>query len=52
MTIGFNPVDYMVNEVDGSVTLFVEVLDGTLERSVTVLFFTTPGTATQDGMNF
>lgn len=49
MTIGFNPDNYIVNEADGQVTLFVEVLNGTLQRPVTVLFTTNEGTATPTG---
>ncbi len=49
VTVGFNPETYIVNEADGSVTLNVEVLEGTLERSVTVLFDTSPGSASEAG---
>ena len=38
-----------MNEVDGSVTLTVEVLSGTLERDVVISFATRPGEATEDG---
>ena len=48
--VGFNPETYTVNEADGSVTLNVEVLEGTLEGSVTVLLQTAPGTATEAGL--
>ena len=47
--VGFNPTVYSVNEADGEEVLFVEILNGTLERDVTVLFETLPGTATQAG---
>ena len=49
VTIGFNPVDYSVNEPDGQVTLSFEVLMGTLEREVTVRFMTQPDSATEAG---
>ena len=51
MTVGFVPVDYTVNEVDGLVNLGVSLLSGTLEREVTVQFSTSSGTATIDGMD-
>ena len=47
--VGFQPVDYEVNENEGSVTLTVLLLDGVLEREVTVFFETSPGTATSAG---
>ena len=50
ITVGFNPVDYTVNEADGEVLLNVEVLSGTLERSVEIFFGTSPGTATEQCM--
>ena len=46
VTIGFEPAAYTVNEDDGTVTLFVRVLDGELARPVTVGFNTEDGTAT------
>lgn len=49
--MGFNPDNYEVNEIDGQVVLIVDVLNGTLERSVTVLFETSPGTATNTGIH-
>jgi hypothetical protein len=49
VTIGFNPENYSVNEVDGEVVLNVAVLSGTLERPVTVTLSTRPGEATEDG---
>ncbi len=49
MTIGFSPGNYTVREIDGQVILNVEILEGTLERNVTVQFETRPGTATEDG---
>ena len=49
VTIGFMPVDYTVNEVDGYVTLTAVLIQGTLERDVTVLFQTSPGSATSTG---
>ena len=44
--MGFNPESYTVGEGGGVVNLVVELLDGTLERTVTVLFETSPGGAT------
>ncbi len=44
--IGFDPISYVVNETDGTVTFTVKVLNGTLERSVFVTFFTSDGSAT------
>ena len=41
----------MVNEADGQVTLRFEVLSGTLERTVTVMFETESGTATEESKN-
>ena len=52
VTIGFEPAEYVVNEVDGQVELIVVLRNGTLEREVTVLFETNPGTATETGMYF
>lgn len=49
VTVGFNQVNYTVNEEDGSVTLSVALLSGILERNITVPFFTSSGTATQEG---
>ena len=39
-----------MNEVAGSVTLVVELIQGTLETDVTVPFTTRSGTATEEGM--
>jgi hypothetical protein len=50
VTIGFNPEDYTVNEVDGQAVLNVEVLSGILETTVTVMFQTMSGAATEEGM--
>ncbi len=50
MTIGFRPQNYTVNEVDGTVRLSVILIRGTLERSVSVLFATSSGTATEEGV--
>lgn len=47
--MGFNPDTYTVGEADGEVNLIVELLDGTLERVVSVLFETSPGQATESG---
>ena len=48
--MGFNPDSYTVGEDEGVVNLVVELLDGTLERTVTVLFETSPGGATESGV--
>ena len=48
MTIGFDPESYIVGEADGSATLTVRLISGTLERNVTVFFETNPGTAGSD----
>ncbi len=48
-TIGFVPDVYNVNEDDGNVNFIIEVIQGTLERDVEVVFTTQPGTATEDG---
>lgn len=45
MTIGFNSIDYTVGEAEGEATLFVVLISGELERNVTVMFDTKPGTA-------
>lgn len=45
VTIGFDPDMYSVNEGDGSVTLFVSVLSGELDREVLIVFTTQDGTA-------
>ena len=47
---GFGPVQYTVNEGAGSVTLFVALLEGTLEREVNLQFSTVEGTATGSGI--
>lgn len=49
MTIGFNQTIYTVSESGGEVLLFVAVLEGSLERSVTVRFATIPDSATETG---
>ena len=46
VTIGFRPVNYTVNENQRTVTIFIQVLDGQLARSVEVDFTTEDGTAT------
>ncbi len=43
--IGFDPTDYSVYEFEGTVTLTVVVLDGELDRSITINFMTMSGTA-------
>ena len=49
VTVGFNPEDYSVREIDGEVILIIELLDGVLERNVTVEFETRSVTATEEG---
>ena len=43
--IGFDPENYQVFEEDGVATLFVAVLDGTLDTEVEVQFDTLNGDA-------
>ena len=47
---GFGPVQYTVSESAGSVTLFVMLLEGTLEREVNLQFSTVGGTAMASGI--
>ena len=47
--IGFERSLYEVDEEDGSVTVAVRVLEGTLANDVEVLLTTTDGTATSSG---
>ena len=47
---GFGPVQYTVNESAGLVTLFVVLLEGTLEREVNLQYSTVEGTATESGI--
>ena len=50
MTIGFEQPVYSATEGnDASVEVCASVQDGTLQRAVTVTFFTTDGTATSVG---
>ena len=49
VTVGFDPDVYEVAEDAGSVTLIIRIIDGVLERDVTVFFETSPGTATSAG---
>ena len=51
VTIGFRPQNYTVNEEDYSVTFIILLISGTMERDVTVPFFTSSGTATEEGDN-
>ena len=44
-------MNYTVNEVDGSVTLFAMLLFGTLEREVIVQFSTIAASASETGMS-
>ena len=46
--IGFNQTEYVVLEGDGVATVYVVVLQGDLQRSVSVTFSTIPGTATSE----
>ena len=46
VVIGFRPDVYTVSELEGSVTLTVEVISGQLDREVTVSFATRQDTAT------
>ncbi len=48
--MGFQPVNYTFNEVDGFAQLTVVILRGGLERDVTVQFSTSSGTATEQGL--
>ena len=41
---------YVVNEADNQVRLFVEVMSGTLEGTVTVLFTISPISASESGI--
>ena len=45
-TIGFSPANYAVSEDAGSVDFVFAVLDGNIAFDVSVLFFTTEGSAT------
>ena len=47
---GFDPVQYRVSESAGSVTLFVMLLEGRLEREVNLQFSTFEGTAMASGI--
>ena len=47
--IGFERTEYVVDEGDGSVTVVVRVLDGTLSGDVEVEFNTIDGSATTLG---
>lgn len=49
VTVGFAPQNYTVSEEGGSVNLVVMLLQGTLERDISVPFFTSSGTATETG---
>ncbi len=49
VTVGFAPQNYTVSEEGGSVNLVVMLLQGTLERNISVPFFTSSGTATETG---
>ena len=51
VTFGFEPVHYSVNEDAGTVTLFVVLLDGSLEREVNLQFSTVEGTAVASGIS-
>ena len=47
---GFGPLQYRVSEGAASVTLFVMLFNGTLEREVSLQFSTTEGTAMASGI--
>jgi len=47
--VGFRPETYTVNEVAGSIQISVALLNGSLERDVTVPYFTSSGSATESG---
>ncbi len=49
VTVGFAPQNYTVSEEGGSVNLVVMLLQGTLERDISVPFLTSSGTATETG---
>ena len=49
MIIGFDPEEYVVYEMDGSITLMVRLFSGVLEREILVDFKTAPHTATSIG---
>ncbi len=46
VTIGFDPITYLVEEDDGTVTLNVRIISGELARPVEVLVTTEEGSAT------
>jgi hypothetical protein len=50
--IGFERTEYVVDEEDGSVTVVVRVLDGTLSGDVEVEFNTIDGSATTSGPDY
>ena len=50
VTFGFDPVQYRVNEDAGTVTLFVMLLDGSLEKEVNLQFSIVEGTAMASGI--
>ena len=53
VVIGFLPETYSIRETDGSVSLNVGIISGSLERSVEVFFSTSDGTATSiDPLDF
>ena len=45
VTVGFEPVDYVVDENNGTVTVHVIFVSGTLEREICFQFSTVPGSA-------
>ena len=52
ITIGFDQLEYTVNEPDGTLNISASVLDGILKRPAMVVFFTTDGTATSNALDF
>ena len=45
VTVGFEPVDYVVNENNETVAVHVIIVSGTLEREICFQFSTFPGSA-------
>ena len=52
ITIGFDQLEYTVNEPVGTLNISASVLDGILMRPAMVVFFTTDGTATSTAPDF
>ena len=45
VTVGFEPVDYVVDENNGTVTVHEIIISGTLEREICLQLSTVPGNA-------